>query len=77
LQVDLAIDEDSIPVVLSLIDQLYGVRRTLRVVMDIVETMPDTAKLRDRILAALAHPNADGPAAAADQPRRPGDATPP
>ncbi len=41
LSVDLALDEEAIPVVLSLLDQVYGLRRALRTVMDIVRESPD------------------------------------
>lgn len=41
LSVDLALDEEAIPVVLSLLDQVYGLRRALRTVMAIVNESPD------------------------------------
>ncbi len=41
LRDDLELDEETIPVVLSLIDQLYGVRRELRALARAVEQQPD------------------------------------
>jgi chaperone modulatory protein CbpM len=41
LRDDLGLDEDAIPVVLSLVDQLYGVRRELRALARAVEQQPD------------------------------------
>lgn len=41
LRRDLAIEEEAIPVVLSLIDQVYALRRTLRRVSAAVETLPE------------------------------------
>lgn len=41
LRDDLALDEGAIPVVLSLVDQLYGVRRELRTLARAVEQQPD------------------------------------
>lgn len=54
LQIDMAVDEDALPLVLSLLDQVYGLRRTLRNVMDVVNEAPD--EWRSRIYAALARP---------------------
>lgn len=51
LQVDLGLDEESLPLVLSLLDQVHGLRRTLRTVMDVVNEAPDG--VRDRVVAAL------------------------
>ena len=53
LTTDLALDEDSVPLVLSLLDQVYSLRRTLRTVMDVLNEAPETADVRGRILAAL------------------------
>jgi chaperone modulatory protein CbpM len=53
LSVDLALDEETMPLVLSLLDQVYSLRRTLRTVMDIVNAAPETADVRGRIFAAL------------------------
>jgi chaperone modulatory protein CbpM len=41
LRDDLGLDEDAIPVVLSLVDQLYGVRRELRALARAVDQQPD------------------------------------
>ena len=51
LHVDLAVDEEALPVVLSLVDQVYSLRRTLRTVMDVVNAAPED--VRDRVFAAL------------------------
>jgi chaperone modulatory protein CbpM len=53
LSVDLALDEEAIPVVLSLLDQVYSLRRALRTVMDIVNEAPENTQMRSRIAAAL------------------------
>ncbi len=42
LHYDLSIEEDSMPVVLSLLDQLYATRRALGALMSAVQTLPDT-----------------------------------
>ncbi len=41
LRDDLALDEEAIPVVLSLVDQLYGVRRELRALARAVDQQPE------------------------------------
>ncbi len=41
LRDDLGLDEGAIPVVLSLVDQLYGVRRELRALARAVDQQPD------------------------------------
>ncbi len=41
LRDDLGLDEGAIPVVLSLVDQLYGLRRELRALARAVEQQPD------------------------------------
>ena len=41
LRDDLGLDEGAIPVVLSLVDQLYGVRRELRALARAVEQQPE------------------------------------
>ena len=41
LRDDLGLDAEAIPVVLSLVDQLYGVRRELRALARAVEQQPD------------------------------------
>lgn len=40
LHYDLSIEEDSMPVVLSLMDQLYATRRALGALMSAVQTLP-------------------------------------
>ena len=41
---DLAIDEDALPVVLSLIDQIHGLRRQLRTLGAAVEAQPEPVR---------------------------------
>jgi chaperone modulatory protein CbpM len=48
---DLAIDDGAVPVVLSLLDQLYGLRRELQALSGAVAAQPST--VRDAIIAAL------------------------
>lgn len=44
---DLALDEEAMPVVLSLLDQLYATRRRLRLLQQAVEeTAPDAVRAR-------------------------------
>ena len=40
----LAIDEGAVPVILSLLDQVYGLRRELRVLAEAVAMQPDSAR---------------------------------
>lgn len=54
LHVDLALDEEALPLVLSLVDQVHSLRRTLRIVMDVVNEAPED--LRRRVFAALTRP---------------------
>ena len=51
LQVDLGVDEAALPMVLSLLDQVYELRRTLRGVMAVVNEAPED--VRRRMFAAL------------------------
>ena len=51
LHVDLGLEADSLPIVLSLLDQVYSLRQTLRVVGEIVSDAPDP--LRQRLYEAL------------------------
>ena len=51
LQVDMAVDEDALPLVLSLLDQVYDLRRTLRDVMGVVNDAPE--EWRQRVFAVL------------------------
>jgi chaperone modulatory protein CbpM len=49
---DLAIEEDTVPVVLGLLDQLYGLRRELGALCGAIGEQPDS--VRQAIAAALA-----------------------
>ena len=51
LHYELRIEEDSLTVVLSLLDQLYAVRRSLRTLVAAVEAQPDD--IRDRMWALV------------------------
>jgi chaperone modulatory protein CbpM len=51
LRHDLAIDEDALPVVLRLLDQVYGLRRRLRSISEAVEALPP--ELREPLRARL------------------------
>lgn len=51
LRYELAIDEEALPVVLHLLDQVYALRRRLRQLSDAVEAQP--ADLREAILTRL------------------------
>jgi chaperone modulatory protein CbpM len=48
---DLAIDDGAVPVVLSLLDQLYGLRRELQALCGAVAAQPSS--VRDAIAAAI------------------------
>lgn len=48
---DLALDDEALPVVLSLVDQLHGVRHALRGLIEAVEQQPET--VREEIARAL------------------------
>ena len=50
LHYDLRIEEDSMSVVLSLLDQLYAARRSLRTLVSAIEAQPDDVRRR---IAAL------------------------
>jgi chaperone modulatory protein CbpM len=52
LRVDLEIDDAAIPIVLSLIDQLYGLRRELRLLSRAVQEQPEEG--RQAIAACIA-----------------------
>jgi chaperone modulatory protein CbpM len=41
LRYELAIDEEAMPVVLQLLDQVYTLRRRLRVTLDAIDAQPD------------------------------------
>jgi chaperone modulatory protein CbpM len=51
LRHDLAVDEDTVPVVLSLLDQVYTLRRQLGALTDAVQQQPED--VRRAILALL------------------------
>lgn len=51
LRRDLGVDEEAMPVILALLDQLYGLRRQLAVLCEAVEAQPPG--VRDAILARL------------------------
>jgi chaperone modulatory protein CbpM len=57
LRVDLALDEEAVPVVLSLLDQLHVLRGALQVVIAELDGVPDDvrARLGARIGAMLDH----------------------
>jgi chaperone modulatory protein CbpM len=46
LHYELRIEEDSMSVVLSLMDQLYGLRRSLRTLLSAVEAQPEEVRAR-------------------------------
>ncbi len=54
LHVDLALDDEAVPVVLSLLDQVYALRGTLRSVIGALDDAPDD--LKQRIVAAIKRP---------------------
>ena len=56
LRVALGVEEDLIPVVLSLIDQLYDARRTVRALLSALDEQP--AAVRAAVLAAAGRPRA-------------------
>ena len=51
LEDELEIDQESLPVILSLLDQLYGLRRELRLLMRAVEKQPQN--IRSQILDSV------------------------
>ncbi len=54
LHYDLRIEEDSMSLVLSLMDQLYQARRSLRMLLSAVEAQPE--EVRSHIASHLAEP---------------------
>jgi chaperone modulatory protein CbpM len=56
LRVDLEVDENALPLVLSLLDQVYDLRRTLKAVTRALEDQP--ADVRAAVLAAMAESGA-------------------
>jgi chaperone modulatory protein CbpM len=55
---DLAIDAEAVPVVLSLLDQLYGLRRELGALCGAVAVQPEATR---RAIAAALHERSSGP----------------
>jgi chaperone modulatory protein CbpM len=51
LRRDLAIDDDALPVVLDLLDKLYGLRRQMRDLLSAIDELPDTQ--RDMLLKRI------------------------
>jgi chaperone modulatory protein CbpM len=51
---EFAIDDEAVPVVLDLLDQVYGLRRQLRRLCDALESQPD--EVREAIRRALPPP---------------------
>lgn len=52
---DIEMDEESLPVVLSLIDQLHDTRRMLRRLSSVIDRLPE--EMRREFKAALSTPN--------------------
>ena len=44
LRHDLAIDEEALPVVLHLLDQVYALRRRLKLLHEAIETQPEAVR---------------------------------
>ncbi len=59
LRVTLEVDEEAMPLVLSLLDQLYDARRILRGLLAAVEEQPEP--VRRAVLAAAARRGREGP----------------
>jgi len=51
LRRDLLIDEDSIPIILNLLDQIYALRNRLRAITAAIETLP--AEMQELLRAQL------------------------
>jgi chaperone modulatory protein CbpM len=58
LRHDLAIDEETVPLVLSLLDQLYALRRQMRTLSDAVRQQPE--EVRNAILDLVAQARRPG-----------------
>ncbi len=52
LKDDMEVDEDLLPTILSLLDQVYDLRRDMRALMQAIETQPEA--IQTSILSALA-----------------------
>jgi chaperone modulatory protein CbpM len=55
---DFALDDEAMPLVLSLLDQIYGLRRQMRRLSDALERQPPA--IREAIRQALPKPGAGG-----------------
>ena len=55
LRIGMAVDEDSLPLVLSLLDQVHNLRHTLQTVARALETQPES--VRNSVLAAIIREN--------------------
>jgi chaperone modulatory protein CbpM len=55
LREDLAIGQDAIPLVLSLLDQLHHVRRRIRLLRDVIDMQPDDVRqaIRNGLIARI------------------------
>jgi chaperone modulatory protein CbpM len=58
LRRDLAIDDDALPVVLDLLDKLYGVRRQMRELLSAIGELPEPQ--REMLLSRIGRPPDDG-----------------
>jgi chaperone modulatory protein CbpM len=58
LRHDLAVEEETIPLVLSLLDQVYALRRQMNVLTSAIQQQPD--EVRQAILDLLARPRRPG-----------------
>lgn len=67
LRRDLKVGAEAVPIVLSLLDQVYGLRQELRRLAQAVEVQPDAVKAS---ILTVARPR-PGPGAAHDNPSRP------
>ena len=54
LRIDLDVDEHALPLVLSLLDQVYDLRRTLKAMARALDGQP--AEVRAAVLAAITNP---------------------
>ncbi len=58
LRRDLAIDEEAMPVVLDLLDKLYGLRRQMRDLLEAIDELPETQ--RETLLRRIGRPGTGG-----------------
>ncbi len=59
LRTELDVDEEVLPAVLSLVDQVYGLRQELRALVEAVQA--ESAEVRRRILDRVAGSRSNGP----------------